>query len=1437
MKNNLALISLLLTLCLLVGVLASCSTESNNTEQDTSETMTTTQKGENTATGSETEESPSNDPEKIQLDGIYADSILYADHIKNGVQSYYKDDTRNDYCVENLDMIAEFALNAGGNQKLTYLKNQQGDTYLSNTMDVFIRMTDGNTYYASDSLQNARANVYRIGYYYYDVRILEQSFLSDFTISKELDISESLFSHYNTSSVNSFKIRQDIIKYKVTGDDPYFFCKANDINFSCSEYDAIQLSIKTDVSTQAQLFVITDSKPTYNATQSIAFDVTNDGEYHTYTIMLSCLPDVSGNIIGFRLDIGSVNEYVEVKDLKAIRVESSAPFVLLDRTWHTYSDKVHQELHFVAPKGQDNIDALGIITEIPKASVAKLLVKDQNGLHDTLDSIDWNSVEYVGFDIANAGIFGYILPCDNQSGTLHVTNEGDHYLIIQQATPQSGEIRSPHEAGSTANDFFMGHRVYTDSNHEFDEFIKQAEWERNPLEEIGGTSYVGYDALRGAYLFNIGGTDFNSAFHYAQNRHFEANVSISDIAQDRSIYIRTATTSGCLEGAALLGNGGMMLPIPLEVSKNFNEGEEPIMNYKDITYGETVFPFFITKDTDYEITVLNMYQNWGNFPQKQLSSIAYYAPYYHLSIGITETSCISPWYVRGKTLWTLPDFRPLSAPYWFELPGADFVNEPQHTNAGLFENIHYTDADGRYVATENYKNEIDSSGPVYAEVEMSYISDDGKMHVTYNHLELPQTDELRTYYEVKIQVLEDIHFNDFKHDFAFYSWKTERSHIGYLDIDGNHIEQGYRHNDSIKEYVLGKVSPYFGNFGTTSTNAANLGFLIHSYDMTVGGNKFDGNFVVVENGKNDFGLSLDLDQTTLKKGDSLTLNILMIPWGSHLSTDASNLATLRNNSAIDPYTVTSPDSEIIDSVYLPRLKSNNKISAEFTISGGSNNAVVRIYGFEKLTAPIIYEKVNGKWVEYTVSSINTPDTVGEKHYYDGYSVYYDSDGTYSYAFAINMDNVSERTFKIEADQDFEPWPEIEIAEKDPINYLMDAEEMSALFTNAIPGVGSANVMENGEFIRITGDGNQVEEVSAYVFNDVTGDPTGQYIVIKYRIPSSNRENNNFEIFTSTVNDSAAGSDSIWLTASNFAKDDQWHVVIYDASTFRPDTFKAATDGKYYCNYIRFDIFNTPMSADSWVDIAYVGIADSIDSLCRLNADLDKMTLFSKGKTEYVDVKTGNITDSSGNVSTEPTPPPVEPDAEITVSKDTTLLIAPGNAQGYKASSVHYFARFDSINGYGPGKATGVAFDTGSNDVSGFSIIDYNGNTLENNYLVLAGWNLVKGGVQKYVWSADGGETWNDIQLYQMSAADAASAGMLDFAKIKYPLSVDFSNDLQNSAYQGGLSGPASAKGIAADLSQYVGQTVDVTFAVVPVAESDSLCILAHIKGVSVADER
>lgn len=1451
--NKKSFLSLLLIICMMIGILSSCGKTPDSSQMQDSTSNTETIEASSSSTGSEyadgslaesssgTAESSehssdgtsetgdeSDETDSAVLEGIYADSIVYADKVKNGVQSYYPDGvTRDRYYVENMDMSAEFGLLAGKGQNLTYLKNKNGSTYVKDTMDVFVRMKNGNTYFASESSDSARANVYRIGYYYYDVRILEQSFFKNTTVASEYDIDESLFKYYN--DFDKVQNKNGSIRYVVGGSDPYLSCKQNDISFTSSDYDALQFTVKSELSTNAQLFVITDKNTTYSAKQSIAFNVLNDGEFHTYNIMLADLPDHSGTIVGFRLDLGqSKGEVIEIKDMKAVKFESGSPYVKLDRTWHTYSDKLHQELHFVAPKGQENIAALGMITKIAKNTVSKIIVKDANKTHDTLDGVDWNTVEYVAFDINGAGIFGYIMPADNKSGFIKVTLENNNYVIIQEACPENGEIRSPSEAGDTSNDFFMGHRIYTDENHDFSDFIKEAEFERNPLKGIQSDGFVKYDALRGAYLFEIGGTSFNPPFFSSWNQHFSTDIRLRSPGDDRKIYIRTSTSSGCLENAVLLDENGMILPIRLEVSKNFGEGEEPVMNYGDKTYGETVFPINVTKGEIYEFTVLNLYQNWGKFPLKQLSSIAYYAPYYHLSIGVTETTCISPWYVRGRTLWTLPDFRAQSAPYWFELEGSAFQNEPQHTNAGVFEIIQYTDADGKYVASENYHNAIDSSGPIYAEVKMDYISDDGKMKISYNHLELPQTDELRPFYEINIEVLDDVSFKNFKTDFAFYAWNTVRTHVGYLDADGNHKETAYSATDDVNEYVLGKVGGYFGNYGTASKNATNLGFVIHSSEIYFDGKRFDGNFVVVEDGNNRFRLSLDVGEATLKKGDTISLNIFMIPWGSHLSTDAHNLANIRQDSVIDQYKVTAVKGEVVDSLYLPRIKTDDGKSAEFTVSGGTNNVAVRVYGFNKLTSPVIYEKIDGKWVKYNVSSSESTDNVGLKHYYDGYMTYYDGDGTYSYAFAFNMDGVESRTFKLEATEDFKPWPEEVIENNDPINVYLDPPEIAAKFQNSLPGVSSATLSDNADYVRLTGDGKNVVEVRMDAFSAVTKEPTGQYLVVKYRIPSTN-PTDRFEFFTSTVNTSTKGSDTIWLNTSLSIRDGEWHVLVVDASTYKPDTFAADSDGKYYANYVSFDVFNTPMGVDNYIDLAYVGMCEDLEEFRTLDAnkDVEVYTLASKDKTDIYDMSSGKLissAESGGGTVVVPV------DDGVTISKNGSDMVAVDSS--YKLSSLTYFGRIDTLNGYGPALTTGVAYNSrGSNSSEGIATFKYNSTTTDDLHMVFAGWSLVHGGAQKYVWSVDG-KTWHDAKLYNRSSIGNAGSAMIKYANEGCGVT-DFELYSAYSSYQGNTSGKETASGLAADLSAYEGQTVNVTFAVIPVAEPDSVCILAHVTGILV----
>jgi hypothetical protein len=139
---------------------------------------------------------------------------------------------------------------------------------------------------------------------------------------------------------------------------------------------------------------------------------------------------------------------------------------------------------------------------------------------------------------------------------------------------------------------------------------------------------------------------------------------------------------------------------------------------------------------------------------------------------------------------------------------------------------------------------------------------------------------------------------------------------------------------------------------------------------------------------------------------------------------------------------------------------------------------------------------------------------------------------------------------------------------------------------------------------------------------------------------------------------------------------------------------------------------------------------------------------------------------------------------------------------------------------------------GSNDRDGVASLAYNGNSTDDKKLVIAGWNLILGGVDKYVWSADGGKTWQDVVCVDREAPSDASEGMLKFAKSRYGTAVDFSPYVANSSYQGSLG---NVRGIGADLANYAGETVNITFAAVSAEDTSKLCILLHVEGVKVAE--
>ncbi|MBP5779682.1 MAG: hypothetical protein J6X34_00415, partial [Clostridia bacterium] len=96
---------------------------------------------------------------------------------------------------------------------------------------------------------------------------------------------------------------------------------------------------------------------------------------------------------------------------------------------------------------------------------------------------------------------------------------------------------------------------------------------------------------------------------------------------------------------------------------------------------------------------------------------------------------------------------------------------------------------------------------------------------------------------------------------------------------------------------------------------------------------------------------------------------------------------------------------VVEEPFLPRLTCVDNY-AEFSVTGGRNNNVVRIDGFTSLSKPVI-EKLNaaGEWEIYNTS-------VKE---FDGYSIHYLWNGTYGYSFVFTQESPYDvQTFRIRA---------------------------------------------------------------------------------------------------------------------------------------------------------------------------------------------------------------------------------------------------------------------------------------------------------------------------------------------------------------------------------------------------------------------------------------
>ena len=691
----------------------------------------------------------------------------------------------------------------------------------------------------------------------------------------------------------------------------------------------------------------------------------------------------------------------------------------LEKAYHTYSDKLHQAFRIIASESSEYITEFGFEVKVKRDTIDSVEILAEGKTYTKFESdMSLDKAEYIALDIKDAGVVGFIFAGEDTKLTVEAN---DRYVVIKQFVNLNGVVNE--------QEISLGNRLYTDETHDFTGIRKANSEEQNPLtsanitvdESVDNAKFIGYNHLTGAYDFELAGTAFTTAFYKEQQKKYYEHINVKGVTDDRTIYLRVHTNMP-MEGAALVDSTNQLIPIPMQGCKNFgHEKEEPIYNPSDATYGETYMPLCVEAGKEYNFSILNVYQKWGNYDIKQLSSIDYFVSYYHLSTGVTETNCIAPYYSEygGGSFdfaWFLPDFRGCSGNFWgnWDTQTAD----PQYNSVGTV----YSPTNNKGSVMANYlASNIKYSGLTYADLDYSYISDDGNYKYTMRHVELPQNDESRTYYTIDFTFLKDCTLDNEQFSIIGFDGRNGiYSHSAYLDQNGQHqVVVNPNVAGQLQIYKLNKEGSYFAFYGLKDeleTETGNFGLIVKDYNITVNGKESEVRLAFLNDfrtnyhwGDMNYG-SLTLDKTTsFKKGDTIHIDMILLPCGLIGQDDCQNTINVYEDSVANPLKVEAQVGTVIEDTYIPTVAAKQG-TAEFTLTGGTAtngkgvNYTVKVQGFDKLTIPKVYEKVNGEWIEYQFST-----ELG----YDGYGVLVENDKlTYSFVFT---QDVSGRTFKVVAE--------------------------------------------------------------------------------------------------------------------------------------------------------------------------------------------------------------------------------------------------------------------------------------------------------------------------------------------------------------------------------------------------------------------------------------
>jgi hypothetical protein len=288
---------------------------------------------------------------------------------------------------------------------------------------------------------------------------------------------------------------------------------------------------------------------------------------------------------------------------------------------------------------------------------------------------------------------------------------------------------------------------------------------------------------------------------------------------------------------------------------------------------------------------------------------------------------------------------------------------------------------------------------------MHYLSDDGKVKVTCDVFELPQTDELRNFIHMKVDILGDIKITNMAEDFRLLNIATWVQQLRYKSIaytgeGGKVVESPINLDDSftVSGAPLEGDYPYAGVYPYKSGNNS---YIVRRFEGTIGGKVVKPAVSLWGDKKGDTILMLvpSAKSGKLVKGDYFDIDLFIQPYGDEKNTYQEPVKARVDYGENSPQVTKVAKGEKLND--FPTTIKSDQYGAEFSIKGGFNYIPIIITGLSDYRGTNLYEITASGEVPVDHSKLGR----------DGQQVFVDENGKFGSVFLFNTDG-KEHIFRV-----------------------------------------------------------------------------------------------------------------------------------------------------------------------------------------------------------------------------------------------------------------------------------------------------------------------------------------------------------------------------------------------------------------------------------------